>query len=366
MQKENTIAFLIHPINIDIIRKNFSLVYNNLKFCQPLIDCIPVRILKKVYSSFMPHRFLEFKNIVSAKGNKLNLIIIMLPLFPSQLILGNQRIVLKKIVDSVKLAERLGAKLIALGGFTSIVGNQGQAVFDSIQNSKIALTTGNTLTASLSISGILKAAELLKKQTSDSSILIVGATGDIGCIVAKVLAPRFKKIVLMSRQINEENKVYQEVKNLNNNTFIVNKLSAELITESDFIFLATSSVQAILDPKCLKKRTIVADVSIPSNIEPFARNDIFVFEAGKAKLSFYENVNSEKFKFLFPKNSIYGCLAEALILGFEEKFENYSIGRGEITKGKIEEIETLGKEHGIVLSDFSYGNDLYSEDTRVR
>lgn len=355
-RNHNTVAFLIHPVDIISIRNNFSRVYKNFSFLAPLIKIISDKTLKRLYSSFSPHKFLEIDNIVSSNGSVLDLIVMMLPLFPSQIIMHDKKKVINQIVQACKVSANQGAKLLSLGGFTSVVGDQGREVREHLGNVEIALTTGNSLTAALSAVGILEAARLLNKNTLNMSILIVGATGDIGSAVAKVLSKKFKQITLMSRNINEASPAFQAVKNINANCSFTNRLTHEIISENDVVFLATSAIEVILEPKFLKKGAIVADVSVPGNVASLERGDVYIFEAGKAKVSFYDQLATKKTKFLFPKNSIYGCLAEALILGFENRIENYSLGRGQINEDKMNEIIALGKKHGIILSDFYFAN----------
>lgn len=356
MQHNNTVAFLIHPVCIETIRDNFDRIYKNFNFLQPIIKKISDKNLKSMYSLFPPHKFLEINNIISKNGDRLTLIIMMLPLFPSQMVTNDKSRTLQQILKCVELASRYGAKLISLGGFTSIITDQGREIADRINSKKIAITSGNTFTAALSINGIIKACEICKKEMSKLSLLVIGATGDIGSIVSKVLASKFKKIILSSRTIEKGHDIVKEVLKINKNTEISSHCSKELINSVDIVFVATSSVQSIIETDFLKNGLIIADVSIPANVSPTGRNDIFIFEAGRASVSFYNNLITDKTKFLFPKNSIYGCLAEALILGFEGRFENYSINRGEITPAKIDEIFSLGLKHGVSLSDFSFGD----------
>jgi predicted amino acid dehydrogenase len=49
---------------------------------------------------------------------------------------------------------------------------------------------------------------------------------------------------------------------------------------------------------------------------------------------------------------IFGSFAEAIILDLEKRYENFSSGTGNIYPEKIDEIRTLGKRHGFVVSDF--------------
>src|SRR5437016_10835649 len=84
-------------------------------------------------------------------------------------------------------AIQAGAKIVSLGGFSSILieGN-----FDQLpERHTTAFTTGNTLTVALIVHGITTICALEGRNLSRSTLLIVGATGDVGSGGTRCLAP---------------------------------------------------------------------------------------------------------------------------------------------------------------------------------
>ena len=84
-------------------------------------------------------------------------------------------------------AIKAGAKIVSLGGFSSILieGN-----FDQLpERNDTVFTTGNTLTVAFIVQGIQKMCALEGRNLSRSTLLIVGATGDVGSGCARCLAP---------------------------------------------------------------------------------------------------------------------------------------------------------------------------------
>jgi len=143
------------------------------------------------------------------------------------------------------------------------------------------------------------------------------------------------------------------------------KSCKEAVKEADIILTVTSAVSAIIEPMSLKPGAIVCDVAIPANIAKeiaLIRNDILVFEGGLAKLPYQSEIEDRVLNDLMPSGSIYGCLAEGVALTFEGKFENYSIGRGNITEAKITEISKIAKKHGLQLAPFFCGYRFYSDE----
>jgi hypothetical protein len=53
---------------------------------------------------------------------------------------------------------------------------------------------------------------------------------------------------------------------------------------------------------------------------------------------------------------LYGCFSEAMVLALEGRYENYSWGKGHITKEKMDEILRLANKHGFRLAPFFWGH----------
>src|SRR5580704_14160570 len=94
-------------------------------------------------------------------------------------------------------AIQAGAKIVSLGGFSSILieGN-----FDQLpERHNTVFTTGNTLTVAFIVQGIEKMCALEGRDLQSSTLLIVGATGDVGSGCARCLAPFVRRVLLNAR-----------------------------------------------------------------------------------------------------------------------------------------------------------------------
>ena len=363
--KESNVGFIIHPLSVVQLIDAFSLLYLP-RYCKFLFEKIknkiPLYYIKNSFMRFPVHKIMEHIEITSSMGAKVKLFFYMLPFFPDQIVSARENIILDKIYKCVKLAEKDKVEIIALGAFTSIVGEEGSLIS---RKTNLAVTSGNCFTAALCIKGMLKAAEYLGIMIENSSVLVVGAGGDIGSICAKVFSKKCKKLFLKFRNQEKSKELISDIRRkAKAEVFITEDIKID-IERADLILTATSSVVPLFELSDLHKKTIVCDVSLPFNIKrdlKSMRNDVFVFDGGRAKLPFYDKIDNYKWKVFFPNNSIYGCLAEAIILGFEKRIENYSIGRGKITEDKVEEISLLASRHGINLASFSFGSKFYSEN----
>jgi hypothetical protein len=66
-----------------------------------------------------------------------------------------------------------------------------------------------------------------------------------------------------------------------------------------------------------------------------------------------------------PKNVIYACLAETIVLALEGRFEVFTIGR-DTEWEKVKEIYKLGLKHGMKLSAISGVNGVFTDEDIAR
>lgn len=352
----NKLGFIAHPIDFEHLYKMLGpLAYVARKF--------PQYKLKEFLKYIPPYKLATLKNIRSSKDALIDCYTIICPLLPEDMVALEEEFVLNRITQAVRYAQSLGAQIVTLGGFASVIGNEGAEVSKRVD---IAVTSGNTYTASLAIEGIIKAAYYMDMDLANSTLAVIGATGDIGSICTRILAKKVKKLNLAARNEARLLAFAREIENANDNINVeVYQYYKDAVREADIILSVTSAVSAIIEPENLKPGSVVCDVAIPANIAQEVvntRDDIFVFEGGLAKLPYQSEVKDRIFNELVPSGSIYGCLAEGVVLAFEGKFENYSIGRGNITEEKVNEISKIAKKHGLQLAEFFCGYKFYSDE----
>ncbi len=354
-------AFIGHFISADNLEEFYSF-YPSLRALNFFLKRIPKARREDFIAKIPPHKLIEIKNVVSKTGNICGGFAIMCPYLPKQMILLDQDVVLNKIASSVRLAEKLGAKIVGLGGFTSVVGDEGKTVAEQVH---IAVTSGNTYTAALALQGIEKAAQVLNKPLERSVAAVIGATGDIGSICAKILSKKCKELILCARKIQEATDFVSLIKRSSKANIIIEKYADKAAARADFIISATSAATTIISPENLKKGAVVCDVSMPPDIAKEVsqlRKDVLVFDGGKASFVNSKYIKSKKWQNIFAHGIIFGCLAEAMILALDGRFENFSIGRGNITEEKIKLISQLADKHGFSLAPFCCGNFMYKEE----
>jgi hypothetical protein len=129
----------------------------------------------------------------------------------------------------------------------------------------------------------------------------------------------------------------------------------------DMIVTSTSGAgKKILDITKVKPGCVITDVARPLDLPPeevAKRPDVLVIESGEIELP--SDVRMKDIG--LPKNVIYACLAETIVLALEGRFEVYTIGRNTEWQ-KVKEIYQLGLKHGMKLAAISGVNGVYSDE----
>src|SRR3982075_561692 len=115
-----------------------------------------------------------------------------------------------RVRGAAACAINAGAKIVSLGGFSSILieGN-----FDQLpEREGTVFTTGNTLTVAYIVQGIKKMCALEARDIRSSTLLIVGATGDVGSGCARCLAPIVKRVLLHARNLERLRRLAAEMR----------------------------------------------------------------------------------------------------------------------------------------------------------
>ncbi|MDP3921100.1 MAG: SRPBCC family protein [Candidatus Omnitrophota bacterium] len=348
-------GIIAHPYNLQHLIRFFK--HHKPDFKLPSQD-----FLVQMFALTPPYRFFDIKEFRSKTGKKTHGYFIMCPIIPDMLHVDAEK-VLQKVIESCKVAEDLGVGICALGGFASIAGESFGRKLTSKVN--VPMTTGNTLTVALTLEGIYKAARLMNIDLESARVAIIGGAGDIGGACARILSEQVSEITITGR--SEKNLMDAErilsyygrarIKTSHDNN--------QVLRGADIVIAAASVSSSIIDFSNFKPGAVICDVGYPKNISYTAcdRKDIFIFSGGITALPTEIDLGYDTG--LPSPNVLYGCFAEAIVLDLEERYENFSWGRGSITKEKVEYILGLARKHGFDLAPFFWGNNLVKDEEVV-
>jgi predicted amino acid dehydrogenase len=189
-----------------------------------------------------------------------------------------EREVYRKIVQTGRLAEKLGAKMLGLGAFTSVVGDAGITIANELD---IPVTTGDAYTVSIAVQAVREAGAQMGIDAGGTSAAVVGATGSIGSICAELLAHEVSKLILIGRRPEAVEAIRERCEGKRAQIVATTDLSA--MHDAELILTVTSAIGAIVEPQYLKPGAVVCDVARPRDVSRAVaekRQDVLVIEGG--------------------------------------------------------------------------------------
>lgn len=350
----NKFAFVIHPLDVRFIHAHPAFRWTKLlpdSLVETVAAYLPPMYLSRVTGGQSP-----------VTGQKIEGYLISLGATPRQMMRRGERFTYERLNKAARIAERLGARIMGLGAFTSVVGDAGITV---AHEADIAITSGNSLTVAATLEAAKQA--VIKMGATDltkGKAMVVGATGSIGSVCARLLAQAIYNVVLVSiepeRLIDLKRRIQAETPGAE---VTIATRADEHIADCDLIVTATSAFgQRVIDITQCKPGAVICDVARPEDINPqeaALRPDVLVIESGEVlipgDIDFGYDIG-------LPPKTAYACLAETSLLAMEGRFEDYTLGRN-IEIERVKEIYRLFKKHEYQLAGLrSFGEYLTDDD----
>jgi predicted amino acid dehydrogenase len=349
----DTFAFIIHPIDPkrDVSRK-FPILGRMLSERQ--ID---------FFSTFFPPVYIsEIDGITSqATGKQVKGWFIACPYTPRRMLQLSERAVYRKIIQTGRMAERLGAQMLGLGAFTSVVGDAGITIAEALD---VPVTTGDSYTVSVAVEAIRQAAQVMDIPLPAATAAVVGATGAIGQVCAELLAEDVERLYLIGRRQEKLEELRDRLAGHARAELVVST-KMDVLKDAQLILTVTSSLHDVIRPEHLQPGSVVCDVARPRDVSAMVaavRDDILVIDGGMVDVPGPVDFH---FNFGFPPGKAYACMAETIALALDGRFEDYTLGK-HLTRQRVEEIDQIAKKHGFRLSGFrSFEKEVTPEQIEV-
>ncbi len=344
------IAWLCHLIDAD-----------DLTALEPAFGNLLFEKREEYLDHFGPHAnpvVMSAVDVRSGTGDKVRLYPILLPVtsrwIKRRIDARKHRFVQALVQRGVDVARSLGCSMVSLGQYTSIVTHNGR----TLASLDMGLTTGNSYAIALAIQAIQRAQTQHGCNPAESVLAIVGAAGNIGRTCAEILAPCYRRTILLGNNTPESRARLRECSKRIPNAELRTKLSA--VDSADVVLTATNSIDMPLGPAHFAENAIVCDVSVPPTVRPDTgtiRPDLTIIKGGIVRLPYGEDL--EIVGFPLPPGQTYGCMAEGILLGFERVRD--ATFTGSLTPNQVRRIEALAKRHGFELAGYKMSCVLGSE-----
>lgn len=340
-------AFLIHPIDAkrDVARK------------YPYARFMPERLIEWFLKSREPMVVAEVKGVISITGAEAEGWLIGCLLTSRQMMTLPIEFVWDKLEKCGRIAQELGAPIMGLGAFTSVVGDGGITLAKRLPG--LAITTGNSYTVATAIEGAKEGARLMGHVLEDSNVAIVGAAGSIGATCSEIMARSVRSISLVGRDNNRLETVADKIKRQSDAMVNVFTDVAEGLENADIVITVTSAVDAVILPQHIKRGAVVCDVARPRDVSVRVakeRNDVLVIEGGVVKVPgnmrlYKSDKPDQEFSFGFPKETAYACMSETMMLALDNRYESFTLGKT-VSAQQVDETNRLAEKHGFHLAGF--------------
>ncbi|MEV6275157.1 aminotransferase class III-fold pyridoxal phosphate-dependent enzyme [Nocardia sp. NPDC051832] len=299
------------------------------------------------------------RKVVSPTGAQIDVRMIAVPVSAEQIVAGQRtgqiQWARRLVLDAVDLAVDQGASVIGLGGYTSIVTDGSREVVED----EARVTSGNSLTAASAYELVL--AELANLPAGARRVGIVGALGNIGAVMAELLAPHVDALVLVGRpgsgrrlrrvadQLLESPSSVPGVRRAGG------QAGAEVLVREDMaalrgcrvIVTASNAAKPLIEPAHLAsdESVLVCDLAVPGDVAPEvdALPNVTVLSGGRMRLPLDQTPDFPGTG--MPPGVLYACMAETILLGFEPGTASPSYGA--LTVEGVRAARELAARHGL-------------------
>jgi len=345
-ERQVVCAFLIHPLTVEDFWQS-----PRFRWARPLVrlGLLKQAWIERLAELFRPMKVGEVRGVRTADGREVLCHLISAPLLPHQ-IKAKPELAVRRAIQGARLAKELGATVVGLGAFWSVVGEKGKRVQEAVPD--IEVTNGGAYTAGTvkaAIPGILAHFAQSGKDLRNTTAAVVGANGVVAFGIARQIAPLVGRLILVGRDRERLEKAADSLrKNLERKgqaPEIAVTTEVAAIREADLVFTATSDPNPVIYPEHVKPGAWIYDEGVPPDVHPSVREvpGVRVIPGGVVRLPGRAKATLD-LHFGAP-DQVPACLAETMILAAEEAFDRKSLG-GEVKAENIqffvERAEALG------------------------
>ena len=343
-------AFIVHPRDLGDVRRT-----------TPFFNFFPKRVTEWILTWLWPVVVARIEGMRDREGRALPGWIIASPL-PARQMMHARELARKRIVQAARLAERLGAKNVGLGGLSASVTRGGLDVAEALTS---GVTTGRAYTTHNVVAYVLGAIRTFNLDPAGVLVAVVGAAGGVGSTSARLLAARgIRKFLLvdLARKLSGVTPLADELRREGRDVLVSSVIPD--IRAADIIITATNAPEAVIHSRDLKPGAIVVDDAQPSDIAPEVlrdRRDVIVIEAGVIETSGIDY----HFNFhLAARDHTYACLGEVMALAYLGWEDHYSLGGIEVAK--IDTIAEVAAAIGFRLAPWqNFSRPIRAEDVET-
>ncbi len=286
-RRKSRFAFVIHPLS-----KRFFTKIEPLGTVMRVSPPVVTNVIEKAMAYAPPMVYSHVTGITSPTGAEAEGWLISVGGTPKEILAHEPEFTYEKLLAAAEVARGLGAQIMGLGAFTKVVGDAGVTV---ARKSSLPITTGNSYSASGALWAAHEAVDRLGLlERGDDGIIhgrtmVVGATGAIGSVCARLLALASDELWLVSPETAKLLALKQDIEREHPRAVVhAAATPGEHLADMDVIVTATSGAgKRVLDIMDVKPGCVITDVARPLDLsaeDVAKRPDVLVVESGEIEL----------------------------------------------------------------------------------
>ncbi len=339
-------AFIAHPRDLSDVPRKF-----------PFARLLSPRIIERWFRYQWPFVASYITGLKTVHGRPVIGAMLISPLTTEQMV-RNPRVGRRRVYETIRLAQRMGARIAGLGAFTSIVTKDGLDLPGTVT---LGLTTGNPHSAAIAVQNVIQGAALTNLSLPHATAAIIGGGGSVGSACAKLLAPLVARVIIVDIKKESLRNVVTQIEG--QGATIEGTADLNRVLEADIVIAVTNNPHTLVGPQHLKAGAIVVDAAQPKNVSeliPTERPDVLVIESAIVETP---DINCH-FDLGLSTGEALGCLSETMILAAIGWEGHYSLGKADPKHGA--QVLSAGRDLGFRLAFFRNSTGYATEADLVR
>jgi predicted amino acid dehydrogenase len=342
--REAACAFLIHPMTVD-----YLWLVDRFRGLAALRrwGLLPDALVRWLALFLRPMKVDELRT-VTTDGRTARVYLIGVAMLPDQIRTHSARAV-RRAVEAAHLAASLGATVLGLGAYWSVVGNKGT---DVQAQSPVAVTNGGAYTAGTVKRAVPFILERLRARGGDpegATAAVVGANGVVGFGICRALLGHVGRLIMVGTDQARLERSRELLVRRAPGAVVEATTRYDRLPDADVIFTATSNPQPVLFPQHVRPGALVFDLGRPPDVDPSVAGvpGVEVIPGGVVRLPGEPDVPVYFDYRQYGPDVVPACLAETVIIALDGAYDRVSLG--ERTKSDnidyfVERAEALGFE----------------------
>jgi predicted amino acid dehydrogenase len=318
---EAVAAFLIHPMTVSDMWEA-----NRFRWLAPLARrrWISERLVRWMARFVRPMKVDQVRDITTRDGRRARLYLIGVPLLPDQ-IRSEPALAVKRAVEAARLAANLGATVLGLGAYWSVVGNKG---LDVAARSPIAVTNGGAYTAGtvkMAVPLVLARLRARGVDPSAAAVAVVGANGVVGFGICRAVVEHVGRLIMIGTSLERLERSRELLRRRHRQTAIDVSVDVASAREADAVFAATSEPAPVIYPPHVRSGAVIFDLGRPYDVDAsvVARGDVEVIPGGVVRLP---GDPRGQLDMGYGPGLVPACLAETVVLAIDGCYDRASVG----------------------------------------